>query len=142
MAVKETTIPSSLDPEIAKRTLANWTATELRAWLKERHGIECSEDTVRRAQKRATDPVQLAKQRALALEQMQDQADWCQARRTFLREAIEKLKELIKLANQPEHIPIVVKAVQVVGELDIAKMAIGGDEDVGKQDPEPSRAAA
>ena len=63
--------------------------------------------------------------------------DWTDARRRFLRRAIAKLEQLIDGAK-PEQIREVAGAIKIVGELDVVKGALGGNQPVAPPaDPTP-----
>ena len=63
--------------------------------------------------------------------------DWTDARRRFLRRAIAKLEQLIDGAK-PEQIREVAGAIKIVGELDVVKGALGGNQPVAPPaDPAP-----
>lgn len=141
---RPTAIPPELIPEVVKRSQQNWTPVEIRDWLKQAHDIDCHADTVRRAVKSATSPSALAQQAQLLLQHaMSGQAS--RALRSTLVACLVKLQELVEKIQNPEQLSDVIRAVQVLGELDIAKIALQGEEEEtggGQPDSQPSRAAA
>ena len=100
-----------------------------------RHSI--SERTVRRYRAMAAADPDLAREirerKALVLKQ--EDLDWATTGRRFLRRSLAKLEELVQQAKaEPGSIREVAGAIKIVGELDVVRSALGGEQ---PDDPEP-----
>lgn len=126
-------VPPELLPDIAERAGQGQGPTAIRDWLKQAHGVEVSTDTVRRDIKRATMPSVIAEQLRILLRQAKAvQAG--KALRDTLVTCLNRLSVLVQRAEL-DQIGDVIRAIQVVGELDIAKIALCGDDSPGEPEP-------
>lgn len=132
---RPTIIPAELLPKIAELAGRGHTPREIRDWLKEEHGVEVSTDTVRRDVKRAASPAAIQEQLRVLLRQA-TAVHAGKALRETLVACLNRLTELVKQADL-KHIGEVIRAIQVLGELDIAKIALTGEEDAGGGEPHP-----
>jgi hypothetical protein len=100
----------------------------------DRHGV--SEKTVQRYRARTKSDEKLSE--VVAEKTARTQLGWHHARANFLRAGLQKAKQLIELANQPEHLPGVIEAISAVGNLEIALATLGA----GHREPSAEAAEA
>ncbi|NBC17177.1 MAG: hypothetical protein GVY18_07660 [Bacteroidetes bacterium] len=96
----------------------------------------CTTRTIRNYRAKLGSDPQLSESFRLKKQELQaahdaERMEWAAARSVVLRDGLSKLRELIAMANDVDHIHPVAGAIKIVGELDIAHTALmepSGDE--------------